>query len=148
MANSWQSPVAGEPSTGSMHFTTSTGAWPDIARTEVNTAPYTWDLSGLTPVGTKAVLIFAQLLVTGTAAVEAFYGDIWDYDFGAFNVNEAIRRGLHIDMPYKPATGSAVWSFPDMCRWVKIGPSRKLYVGVSSAVTGRNFEADYCAYQM
>ena len=143
-------PVAGEPSWGSGHWTASTANWPDISRTtETPAAPYTWDLSGAggCPVGTKAVLIFSELTITTVSAISLFAGVIWDYDYGAHNIHETIRRGLYIECGYKPASAGAEQASALLCRWVKIGPSRKLYVGLITTGGGRTISADYCGYQ-
>jgi hypothetical protein len=133
-------PVAGEPSLGTGHFTgrATPTDW-DIKRTEGTVAPYVWDLSGFAscPVGTKAVKLLIQVAFYGTAASIMWEGYIWDFDFGAFNVFESVTRGAYLHAPYKPATAAAEYQIAVGEYEVKIGPSRKLYVGTNVGVAGK-----------
>jgi len=140
-------PVPDEPSLGTPHFTTSTAAVHDISRTaETWAAPYVWDLSGLIPIGATAVYIFGQAAQSTTAAVSGFSAAFWNFNYGAFNTIEARRRGLYLDVAYKPATGAAEYALSDMTKWVKIGASRKLYVGLNATEAGRFVAGDFCGY--
>lgn len=143
--------VPSEPSWGTGHFTASTANWPDVNRTAESTAaPYTWDLSGagLCPVGARAVLIMSLIGVDSAAEILSFVASIWDFDYGAYNLHESLRRGLYTETTYKPATAAAQAVRAWMFKPVKIGPSRKLYVGLGNTAGGRFIQANYCGYLM
>jgi hypothetical protein len=142
--------VPGELSCGTFRFTgrATPAAW-DVSRTtETLASPYTWNLSGFLPDGTRAVLVVAELMAYTTAAITSFGGDIWDYDFGANNVYESLIRGIRINTTYKPATGAADYVVADICKIVKIGPSKKLYVGLGTTGGGRTINAIYAGYDL
>ena len=64
MANSWQQPVAGEPSCGTLHLCPFTQV---LSTDPADTSIHALDLSAVVPVGTKAVFIEARIASATTA---------------------------------------------------------------------------------
>ncbi len=122
--------VANEPSQGMYHpcNRTVTG-WDLSARTETLASPYTWDLSSLIPVGTNMVRVNLAGSLAGTSEILASSISAWDYDHGVDSYANEDFFGMTVRTPYKPATVGSQTSQASRVQDIKIGPSRKLYVG-------------------
>jgi hypothetical protein len=144
--NSWQSPVASEPSLGTPHPSIrAASSWTLSARTETRAAPYTWDLGALgLPVGANRVEIHLVGSVNNTLATAGEEITAWDYDAGADSAVNQTRIGLTVRTPYKPASAANQLAHAGLRAFIQIGTSRKLYIG--SAANNIPWYAEYCGY--
>ncbi len=138
-SNSWQSPVAGEPSLGTLHPRESDPtAWDvnGILDTSYTlAAPYVWDLTAL-PVGLTAIDIMLVMYKETTANWNAGIAYAWDYDMGvnpnAFQLNS--HRALSTRVS-KMMASDFTFDFLHGVNtgWLKVGSSRKIYIGTNIA---------------
>lgn len=129
------SPVTGEKAIGTYHPLNRTVSAFDLAvRTDLYSSPYSWDLSSLIPVGTKAVLLHLGLFIY-TASQHDFYDLLAsDYDLGTGLASvEVVNKGMRLRLPGGAASSGAITRFVESQGCVLIGSSRKLYIGLASS---------------
>ena len=129
-------PVAGEPSVGTYHpRATDPTVWDisDIGAYNPAT-PYTWDLSSLIEVGTKAVEICFVLFRIAGSPCDGIEGQMWDYDMGVSPGTKLYGpRGLHVRASRSAATAvTNNYSHGANDGMIVIGSSRKLYIAMQN----------------
>lgn len=133
-ASPFYSPVAAETSIGTYHPLNRSVTSFDVAgRSDAITSPYTWDLSGLIPIGTIAVEVFAAILLNSPSEIAANNLFVWNYDMGASpNAVEIANKGLRLDVSSRSATVESQAIRSSGVFNVLIGASRKLYTGMTT----------------
>jgi hypothetical protein len=133
--NSWQQPVAGEPSAGTYHPLSRAPGGNDVnANTTATTGtPGTLDLTSIVPVGTRAVRLVIWTNYSGTAEVNSNYSVAWNYDDGAFSLARDTQNGVMAQYSYKVATAGARNTTGANEGVSTIGASRKLYFGAQNS---------------
>lgn len=138
-SNSWQMPVAGEPSLGTSHPRGSDPtAWDinGISSTSYSMAsPYTWDLSGVLPVGARAVDITLYIYANTTANISAGELICWQYELGTSPSGPASMgpKGVVARVGKMVASDFTYdYVFAQNDGKILLGPSRKLYVGFTN----------------
>lgn len=135
-SNSWQMPVAGQPSLGTSHPRGGDpAAWDvdGISSTSYSMAsPYTWDLSGVLPVGARAVDITLYIYANTTADISGAELNCWQYELGTSpgGLKVAGPKGVVARVSKMVASDFTYdYVFAQNDGKILLGPSRKLYVG-------------------
>ena len=133
-ARKFYEPIATDLSYGTYHeyVRATPGAYDKTVTTDTLASPGTWDLSAILPVGTSAIVVFANISYTTTSEIATYNFNAWDFDFGAHNAYNSLTRGMVLSLPGGAATVSAQARVVSGQFMIKIGSSRKIYYGLSA----------------